>query len=611
MTAGLLLLTFAAAAQAPFLSATASKSTVGLNEQFQLSYTLNANGRAFQGPDLSAFSVLSGPNQSTSMQYVNGNFSQSVTLSYILQGKAEGNYKIGPATIEVEGKRIASNVVNLSVLKQAGQSSAQNKSGGQQQQQQGDNAGLSDKNIFIRAIPSKTSVYQGEAVILTFRLYTNVNLVNYTVNRMPAMTGFWSQDIDLPEQLDLQQENVNGINYSAGDIKKVVLFPQQNGLLNIEAMDLECIARVRVKRAQQQDPFGMFGNDPFFNDPFFGMGGVRDVKYSFKSNPIRIDVKALPPNPPASYKGSVGRIAFDASIDKEETRANEPVSIKIKLSGNGNLKLSEAPQLNVPPDIEVYDPKVSESLHASTSGVNGSKTFEYLLIPRHEGSYDLEPVTFTYFDLDKKQYVTKSSKPFHIKVARGNGSVTASTNDNTSKSDVQMIGKDIRYIKVHSDEITSDEKTFFGSPGFFGLTAAPLLLFAGLISYQKRNARLAGDPTLMRSRKATGIAQKRLSVANAALKNGQPNVMFDEITKALWGYVGDKLLINSSSLTKENAAIKLEEKKVSKATVDELMNLLHTTEMARYAGVQSANQPDEVYTRAMNLITKLEGELKA
>lgn len=587
-------------AQAPFLSATASKSTVGTNEQFQLTYTLNANGQRFQAPDLSDFYVHSGPNQSSSMQYVNGNFSQSISLSYILQPRKEGSFRIGPASIEVEGKRIVSNVVNLTVVKGAAQQ--------QQQAQQGSESGLSNKNIFIKAVVNKNNVYQGEAVVVSFRIYTNVSILNYTVNKMPAFNGFYSQDIQLPEQLELSNEVIDGVTYRTGEIKKLVLFPQQSGDLVIDPMELECIARIQVK-SNRRDPFGMF-NDPFFNDPFFG-GGAKDVKYAFRSNSLHVQVKPLPAGAPPSFNGTVGRASCDASIDKTTTRANEPITLKIKISGSGNLKLTDAPQLNLPPDLEVYDPKITENIKTGVNGSTGSKTFEYLIIPRNEGNFVLEPVPFTYFDLDKKQYITNPGKSFTVKVGRGSGQpVTAAGPSGVQQNDVQLMGRDIRYIKLKSEEFTTDATGFYGTPAFYAFSITPLLLFSGLLVYRNRTHKLNADARQVRTRKASGAAQKRMAAASDALAKNNPAVVYEETSKALWGYVSDKLLIDPAVLTKETAATELAKRKVPDELVLRWKKLLEDCEFARYAGAAAA-QPAEVHKEAIQLITSLENALKA
>lgn len=594
-------------AQAPFLSATASKSTVSVGENFQLTYSLNASGKNFRGPDLGDFIVLGGPNQSTSMQYVNGNFSQSVSFTYIVQAKSEGSFKISPATVEAEGKKIASNIINLTVVK--GNSQAQNPSQKGNSQQQ-NSSGLSDKNIFVRVLANKSSVLEGEAITVTYKLYTNVSVLNYSINKAPALNGFWNQDIEVPQPPQLTREVVDGVAYNTAIIKKQVLFPQQSGTLTLDPIELECIARIKVKSQRGNDPFGMF-NDPFFNDAFFG-SSVQDVKYSFKSSPTRITVRELPGTAPSTFTGAVGRLNFDATLDKSTTKENEPVNLKIKINGSGNLKLATLPEINFPPDLETYDPKNTDNYKASDAGVSGSKTIEYLIIPRHEGEYELEPITFTYFDLEKKQYVSKTAGPFKIKVGRGvGGGAATATNNGVSKSEFQLMGKDIRYIKVSEPSFDESTNNFFGSIPFFSLIFLPLFVVGGTAYYLKRKAFLEGNKVLMKSRNATALAKKRLSVAEKHLREGKNNLVFDEISKSLWEYSSNKLAIPLSELTKDNISAQLIAKNATNESVNNLLETIQSCEMAQYAGLSSSTTPDSLYQQALKVITKLEGEISA
>lgn len=597
---------FTAPAQAPFLSGTASKSTVGSNEQFQISYTLNTSGKNFRAPDFSDFQVLSGPNQSTSMQYVNGSFSQSVTFSFILQPKGEGQFKISPATVEVEGKRIASNVINMTVVKGSAQAQGGNQRGGNGGDESG---GLSDKNIFLRVVVNKGSVLEGEAVTVTYKLYTNVQITSYSVIKAPAFNGFWNQDIEVPQPPPMNVETVDGNRYNVAVIKKSVLFPQQSGTLTIDPMELECIARIKVKGQRSNDPFGMF-NDPFFSDPFFG-NGVRDVKYGFKSSPVKIAVKELPGTAPAGFSGAVGSLSFEAKLDKSETKENEPVNLKIKINGSGNIKLAAPPEINFPPDLETYDPKINESYKASDAGVSGGKTIEYLIIPRHEGDYELPPITFSYYDLNKKQYVSKTEGPFKIKVGRGSGNNNATASGGNEKSEFRLIGKDIRYIKTNETVFSDGDGKFFGSLGFYGLSILPLLAVGGTIVFIRKKRFEESNSVLMRSKKATGMAQKRLASADKSLKAGEHLQVYEEISKALWGYASDKLTIPLSELSKENIAGKLSQRSVSESTVNNFLRTIEDCEMARYGGQTSAANSATAYTSAIELITKIEGEVKA
>ena len=584
------------------LTGSINKNTVTTGEQFQLTYTLNTSGNRFQGPDLKDFYVLGGPNQGSQIQIVNGNYSQSLSFTYYLQAKSEGTFKVGFASIDADGKRIQSNGLIVTVVK--GNANAQNQQGQQNANSQGqDNTGINEKNIFLKAEVNKTNVYQGEALSVTFKLYTNVNIINYSVTKMPSMAGFWNQEIKLPDQLQLHNETVNGINYKVGELKKVVLFPQQSGTLTIDPMELECIARIQVK-GNRNDPFGMF------SDPFFGFGSARDVKYAFKSNKVNVNVKSLPPNAPAGFNGSVGELTFDAFLDKKETKVNEPVSLKIKISGNGNLKLIDGPVIDIPSDIESYDPKVSDNLHVSESGVTGSKNIEYLIIPRHEGIYDLAPITFSYFDLGKKQYVSRTAGPFTLKVGKGIGGSSSAVSGSISKSDFQLLGKDIRYIKVQEPEFINTTGNFYGSVAYYGLVFTPLLLFFGLLAYRNKMEAMNSDLISMKSRKATSAAQKRLKNAKTLLEGNQQHALQEEISKAMWGYMGDKLAIPLADLSKEKIELTLNAKQVNKAYINSFITTLDQCEMSRFAGASTINNAT-LYELAVKAIADIENSLKS
>ena len=584
------------------LSASVSKNTVATGEQFQLTYNLNSAGRNFQGPDLKDFYVLGGPNQSSQIQIVNGSYSQSLIFTYYLQAKSEGNFKISFASIEADGKRIQSNGLILNVVK--GNSNAQQGQGGNNNQSQNSN-GVGEKNIFLRAEVSKTNVYQGEALSVTFKLFTNVNIVNYTVSKMPSMSGFWNQEIALPEQLQLHNETVDGVNYKVGVLKKVVLFPQQSGTLSIDPMELECIARIQVKGGRNP-----FFNDPFFNDPFFGLGSAQDVKYAFRSNKVNVNVKELPPNAPLGFNGSVGVLQFNAFLDKKETKANEPVSLKLKISGNGNLKLINAPEINLPPDIESYDPKINDNLHVSENGVSGTKNIEYLIIPRREGTYELAPITFSYYDLQKKQYVSKTEGPFTLKVGKGTGGSGSAVSNSINKSDFQLLGKDIRYIKIQEPEFITANGTFYGSVSYYGLMISPMLLFFGLLIYRKKMEAINSDIVSLKSRKATAVALKRLKVAQKLLDSNQVEALQEEISKAMWGYMSDKLSIPFAELSRETIQSSLTMKNVNPEHVSVFIGTLDKCEMSRFAGGSTTNDA-ELYEQAVKAISDIEQSLKS
>jgi len=385
-------------AQNEKLTATTSSSTVSVRDQFQVTFTFTGTGKNFRAPDFANFSVLMGPNQSSSVQIVNGNFSQTLSFTYVLQAVNEGTFKIGAAEISGSAGKVLSNALSINVVKGSSQPQSQQGNQGSTQQNTADS-----KNVFLKTFVDKANVYQGEAVVVTYRLYTKVALVNYSVEKIPSMNGFWSQDIAMPQQLQFRQENLDGVAYNVADIKKMVLFPQRSGTLTVDAMNGEVIARIQVKRqGRNNDPFDQFFNDPFFNNPF--NSGVKDVKVPLKGEAVKINVKALPDNAPASFNGAVGKLNFEVSVDKKELKAHEPVTLKIKISGKGNIKLIDPPSITFPPDFETYDPKENSNLNATTAGVTGTKTIEYLLIPRNAGEYKIPIADFAFFDLVHKRF---------------------------------------------------------------------------------------------------------------------------------------------------------------------------------------------------------------
>jgi hypothetical protein len=595
---GFLLLSFDLAGQN--FSASVNRNPVGSNEQFQLSYTLSGSGTNFRPPSLSDFMVLSGPNQSTSMQFINGAMSQSVTFSYILQPRKEGTFKIEPATIESGGRVVASNSLSLTVTA-GGQGSRQN-------QGQDDKTNISSSNIFIRVVVDKTTVYRGEALVASFLLYTNVDVINYSINKVPSLNGFWSQDIQLPQQLRLYNEVYKGVNYRVGEIKKVVLFPQQSGQLTIDPMEGECIARIQVKRNRSGNPFDIF-NDPFFNDPFFGSGGIRDVRFAVKSDPVRITVKDLPPNPPPSFNGAVGRFQIEGNMDKSSVKTNDAVTFRLKVSGRGNLKLTEAPALEVSPDIETYDPKVNDQISTTEKGSSGSRTFEYLIIPRHQGSYPIGPVSFTYFDLDKKDYVTLTTPGYKLDVQRGKDGGSALSH--TGKSEFRVIGRDIRFIKTRLPSEISAGHDFFGSLTFILLSIIPVIGMATLFIVRRRHLQLNADVTALKSRKATRMARKRLMLANKYLKSGNNDAFYEEVARALWGFLGDRLKIPVASLNRETAHAALQKAGVQEDRIQQLITMLDTCEFARYSRAANNDHPGNIYESAVELITKTDNEINS
>jgi hypothetical protein len=555
-------------AQEPSLTATLSESNVAVGDQFEISFSLNTNGRNFQTPAFSDFQVLSGPNQSTSMQFVNGQMTQSVVFSFILLAKKEDTFKIGPAIVDVGGKKMQSNIVTIKVAK-AGTQAKRAADGAQDASVQLGN------NLMIKVSLNKSSAYQGEAIIATYKLYYKVSIVGINNIEPPNINGFWSQDIEMPKNLVGHKEILNGIQYDVAEVKKTILFPQQNGTLEIGSMKMECIARIQAKRKQQRsnDPFAAF-----FNDPFFG-GGVQDVNVKIKSEPVKINVKALA-NAPEGFSGAVGDFKMEAFIDKPQGKTNDPITLKVKITGKGNIKLIDAPKPVLPPDIESYDPKTSDAVTASASGLSGTRTFEYLLIPRHKGQYKIEPIKFSYFDVDKKQFVTQTSNEFKLNIAQGNDTESSTTNSSAgvNKEDVTLLGKDIRYIKTGNIDLKPTGSIFFGSGLYYTLLILPVLLFIAFMVYFQNNKKLSGNVALMKSKKATKLAQKRLEIAK-------------------------------KHLSKESANVELRKQNVNETLREKFLSTINKCEFARFAP-GGTGEMQEMYDNTIALITNIEESIK-
>ena len=411
------------------------------------------------------------------------------------------------------------------------------------------------------------------------------------------------QEVPRTTQYQITSENVNGVQYSVVEIKKAFLFAQRSGKIEIGPTEVQCV--VREKGAKRNDPFSQF----FGNDPFFGFDSYKDVPYTVKSNALNIEVVPLPDaGKPADFPGAVGNFSVNTAIDKDKVKANDGINLKIIISGKGNLKLIDAPKINFPDEFESYDPKTNENISATESGgVSGSKTFEYLLIPRHEGIYKIQPWNFTYFDSDKRSYVSLPSKEFTITVEKGSGNSNAApVISSVAKEDVKLIGNDIRYIKTGDIQLTKRGEYFFGSPGFIAGFAGPPLLFLAFIFLRREHIRRNSDLVLVRKRTANRMAKKQLVQAEKSMKINDKENFFVNVLAALYSYAGNKMNIPVAELSKEKVVEMLKEKNIHEAEMNEFIKLMDECEFARYAPGSESGNLQNVYERAANIITKIE-----
>ena len=588
---------------------------VSLGEQFQIVFSVNANGTNFIGPQITGFSVLSGPNGSTSsnVQIINGQMSQNIStsFSFYLQAIQPGTFTIEGATITVGGKKYKSNSITIKVVK--GQTS-----GSQQQQGSGggSSATLGSKDVFLKAFVSKTNPMEGEQVLVDYKIYTRVPIPEYAVTKLPASVGFWAQDL-LEANVKPRQytERINGQQYAVAEIKKEALFPQKAGKLIIQPIQVDVVAQMAIKQAKRKRASDPFGNDPFFDsffDDVFSGPQVQHVKRSLISNNLVINVQSLPNIPngngkPADFTGAVGQFNFNTTIDKSSVKADEPITLKITVSGKGNIKLIENPKIVFPSDFEVYDPKVSDNVTSSGTGISGNKTFEYLLIPRNPGKFNIKPFSFTYYDLAQRRYVTQTSPSYTINVAKGDGkSYTAGASQEVVKS----LDSDIRYIKREVPKLKKLDDFFWNSIGFWIALILPVILFAVFLITMKNEIKKRRDTALMKNRKATRMAKKRLAKAKSFMIAKNSDHFYEEISQALWNYLSDKFYIKRADLSMETVKETVLKNNVTETTVDNLIGMLERCEYARFAPAGKESDLQQVYDSTITLITTIENELK-
>jgi hypothetical protein len=584
----------------PKFTVSVSKTEVGTTEQFEVTFTVNANATNFTAPSFNGFLVVSGPNTSQSMSMINGVTSSSVAFSFDLIAVKEGTYTIGPATIVVNGKQLSTNPIKIKVVK--GAAAPQNNNQAQAQAQNGPDPRINSgkpgdisKNLFILAAVNKTSAYIGEQLTLSYRLYTRVAIVNNELEKLSDLNGFYSQDIKVPDQtVHWRVETYKGLKYNVTDIKQNILSPEHAGDITIGPMIMDFIVR-EAAASQSRDPF----------DQFFG--GYNDVKYKIKSVPVVIHVKPLPETgKQLGFSGAVGKFTISASVDKTELKANEPLNYKIKVTGSGNIKLLQAPSPNFPADFEKYDPKTTDTIVDNEHGSSGSKFYNYLLIPRHGGNFTIEPLKFAYFDLNTHRYVNLQTVGFNIKVAKGvNENNVTSFGD---KQDVKLLNKDIRYIKSDGSDIIKNGEGFYDSGLYYFLLLFGPLLFVGALIYGKWYEKHNSDIVKVKSRKASKIAAKHLASAQAQLSANNSKAFYENIFKGLYGYLSDKLNIAYADLNREKIAAELKARSLDEPLINELLDTLDLCDMARYAPVTGISE-QQMFDKAKNMINDIENKI--
>jgi hypothetical protein len=585
-------------AQNAKLTASVSKNEVGTGEPFEVAFSINGNADGFTPPDFNGFQVVGGPNQSSSMESFNGRTTVTSAFSYQLVAVKEGDYTIGTASVVVNGRKLTSNTIRIKVVKgrPAPQNNA-NQGAGQQVNSPpiGSTADLS-KSLFIRAVVDKDNVYQGQQLTLSYRIYTRVGIVQSQVLKLPDLTGFWNEDVKVSGQpAPWRVETYKGLKYNVADIKQVILFPEHAGNLTIDPFEMAFVARIA---AQAKDVI-----EQFFS------GGSQDVRYNTKSLPTVVHVKPLPSTgKPDSFAGAVGNFSIDATIDKNHLKANEALNYKIKVTGSGNIKLLKSLSTNFPIDFEKYDPKITDTVKEDVAGVSGTRFYNYLLIPRHQGDFTIDPLKFSYFNPTTGRYVNLSTKSFKVKVDKGLNESNVTALAGADKQDVKLLDKDIRYIKTGDLNLQKDGNEFFGSIGYYLLLLlGPFVALAAVI-YRNQNQKYNSDVVKVKSRRAGKIAAKRLANAQKQLLSGNSQVFYEAIFKGLYGYLSDKLNITAADLNKETIASALKERSLSDDSINQLMDTLDLCEMARYSPVTHISEK-QVFEKSKGIISNIEDEI--
>ena len=593
-----LLLAGTAALQSQVTFRASAPNGVVKGEQFRLSYTLNQEGKELRLPDLKGFEVLFGPSTSRSFSQstVNGKTTSesSVTYTYILVAPEEGTFTIEPASITVNGSNYRSNSLTVKVLPP--DKAAENRQGGDSGGAGSSPAAatVNANDAFIRAIVSKNDVYEQEGFTVTFRLYTTLNITNLGKIEFPEFEGFMVEEVAIASNQQLQMERYNGRNYYTADLKKTLLFPQRSGKITIPSGRLEMVFSV---------PSGKRVST------FFGTQEVMaDVKKALVTNPLTVNVKPLPDGKPLNFSNAVGTFTFTPSISTQQTRANEPVTVSIEISGTGNMKLIQNPDVKFPTNFEVYDPTVTNNFQVTTNGLTGSRKIEYLAIPRYEGSYDIPPVEFSYFDLNTHSYKTLKSSGYSLQIAKGDpGKASASSYVNQQNVRVEQ---DIRFLKTGEPQYQYKNSFFAGSPGYWLWYLIPLVALILFFLFNRKMARENADVARMRTKKANKMAIRRLKMAEKFLKGHNKEKFYDEVLRALWGYFSDKLSIPVANLTKDNIEKELSDYGVDPELTEKFMQILNACEFARYAPAESDTAMDKLYNETVDAIGKMESKLK-
>ena len=609
LTALFALAIFSASAAEKVTFEASSPLTVAVGEAFRVEFALNAkpDGDTFKAPSFEGFDVLAGPaiSQGSSVQIVNGSMTKSVSYTYtfVLLPQAAGNVTIGAAEVKVDGSSYRTRPLPIEIVNEGEGSRAQQQQGGSNRAddtQADAQSRIGKDDILLRAVVSRSSVYKNEPLHVAFKLYTRVPYVNIVPESAPSFNGFWSQDLSDPNSARVGRETYAGKVYETRVLYDYLLYPQQVGSLTIDPVDMTVVAQVVVQSRHA--------------DPFFGGGReVFNVPRKVQSQRATVQVKALPAGAPASFSGAVGNFTMDTQFPSERIAANSGATVTVKISGTGNLTFVQAPKLPLPTSFEQYNVKTTESINTSASGISGYRQFEYPFIARAEGTYDVEPVEFSYFDPARMQYMTLRSRPLELEITPdakgGGGDAYVVQGRGMSKEEVKMLGQDIRFIKLGNAQLRPVREPFLFGAAYWGLLVGILALFTAVYVALRKQIRESQNAALVRGKRANKVAVQRFRVAKRYMEEQNRHAFYEEMLRALWGYMGDKFNIPVANLTKENVREELHKRGVSSEDSQRFTDIITRCDEAQYSPVESARMND-VYSEGVNLISRIESVIK-
>lgn len=570
-------------AQEVSLSASVNKNPVALNDHFSLTFTLtNANGN-IEAPSLDDFSLLYGPGTSTSVQIVNGRRSSSFSYTYTLSAIKEGTFTIAPASAVVNGVEYKSNEIQLKVVKGSASSSAPQNGGTRSNSNQGSNS-VKSSDLIIKLQLNKSKVYVGESVLATFVLYSRFQALELQEFESPSFNGFWSEEIEnLRASWDDKIEVIDGKQYRRATLRQVVLIPQRSGKIKIDEVKLSALV----------------------NASFFNRGTLVDAS----SNSPTLNVLPLPDGKPANFSGAVGRFELKAKTSTQSLKSNDALNYIVELRGKGNLKLVSEFDVPFPGDFERYDPKIAENIKVDKTGMSGSKKWDYLLIPRHQGEYTIPSISFTYFDLSSKQYKTITSSSIDIKVEKGSGESTSGgvVYSNINKQDFQVLEEDIRYINNAPPLFIPNGEYLFGSFKYYLFFFLPGILFLIILLGKRKIEASSKDVVGQKMRKAQRKANARLKTAQSLQSEGG-KAFYDEIFAAIYGYIQDRMNMGIAEMNKDEIKSRLTTKKISQENINLLIKVIESCEMARYAPMGDVSR-QELIEQSKNVIANIEKQV--